>query len=172
MVIVSSKFKSNCQRIPYLRMPCLNLHISLLILLLSFKEFICQPLPQYENCFQTKVTELCLSPCFFPSHLVWPGLVFYGLAWFDLVWSGLTWSGLVSPGLVWCHIVVSGQIRCDWSHPSWSHKFLVLLIKILLHRCGLSNWLICASNWEVIWSVNFYTKYATVASYAPSYISR
>ena len=88
LVLNSSQIVKESQTLThrsYLRMPCLNLHSSLFILLLSFKEFICQPLPQYKNCFQTKKLPSCAS--------------------FLLIWSDL-----VSPGLVWCHIVWSGQI--------------------------------------------------------------
>ena len=103
MVIVSSKFKSICQKVipnvdqgSYLRTLCLNLHISRNKLFCCFfiqKVYLSATHTRtYKSCFQTKITELCLSHLLL-YLLTWSELVWPDLRWFDLIWSELVWTG-------------------------------------------------------------------------------
>ena len=92
--------------------------------------------PQYKNCFQTKITELCLFLLLF--LLIWPDLILSDLIWLDLILSDLIWPDLISPGLVSNYLDSPDLISYDWSHLSWSHINASLstghLISKILHK--------------------------------------
>ena len=116
MVIVSSKFKSYCQRVisqKLLRIPCLNLHINWNIyLLLFYSKIICQlPTPEPIRTASKQRLPSCASLiCFF--------IFSSSLSWFDLIWPALIWSDLslfdlIRCDQVWCHVIWFFQILSD-----------------------------------------------------------